>query len=168
MGRRQCTKEYKIYPIRDKVKELLNHPAGKRIPKGAVQMWIGISTDEAQRMKPSNIGYIENIWPLIDAGISRRDCEKWFSENYPGRALAKSACIGCPYHNDAMWRDMKMNDPDSFADAVDADNGMRHGMRNKEFMHRSLKPLSEVDFRNLEDKGQINMFGNECAGICGV
>ncbi len=168
MGRRQCTKEYKLYPIRDKAKELLGWPPGKRIPKGTIRMWIGISTDEATRVKPSSVGYIENIWPLIDAGMSRHSCLEWFSERYPARVLAKSACIGCPYHNDALWRDMKLNDPESFADAVETDAGMRQGMRQAEYMHRSLKPLGEVDFRNLEDHGQLNMFNNECEGMCGV
>jgi hypothetical protein len=27
---------------------------------------------------------------------------------------------------------------------------------------------SEVDFRNAEDFGQIDAFGNECEGMCGV
>ena len=36
------------------------------------------------------------------------------------------------------------------------------------FVHRSRKPLAEVDFRTAEEAGQINMFGNECEGMCGV
>jgi hypothetical protein len=35
-------------------------------------------------------------------------------------------------------------------------------------MHRSLRPLDEVDFRNLEDMGQMNMFNEDCEGLCGV
>jgi hypothetical protein len=41
-------------------------------------------------------------------------------------------------------------------------------IKGEQFMHRSLKPLEEVDFRNAEDFGQVNMFGNECEGMCGV
>ena len=168
MGRRQCTKEYKLYPIRDKAKELLDWPKGKRIPPESIISWIGISTDEASRMKPATVGYMKNIFPLIDADMSRQDCINWFAEHYPGRMLAKSACIGCPYHNDALWRDIKNNDPDSWADAVNTDHKMRHKMRYKEYMHRSMKPLDEVDFRTLEDMGQLNMFNEECEGMCGV
>lgn len=72
-----------------------------------------------------------------------------------------------------MWRDMKINDPRSFSDAVDFDKEIRRfgtigSMERKQFLHRSCQPLDEVDFRNLEDRGQLNMFNNECEGMCGV
>ena len=71
---------------------------------------------------------------------------------------------------------MKSNDPESWADAVLVDDTIRNGGtyqskelgKSKQFMHRSLKPLDEVDLRNLEDMGQLNMFNNECEGMCGV
>ena len=101
--------------------------------------------------------------------MSRQHCISWFDKNYPGRVLSKSACIACPFHNDAMWRDMKINDPISFDDAVDFDAKIRVSQSGKiQYVHRSLGPLGEVDFRNLEDKGQLNMFNNECEGMCGV
>jgi len=174
VGHRQCTREYKVEPIRKKCRDLLGLKYRQRAPKKvAIKMWIGISTDEAMRMKPSRDAWIENIWPLIDAEMSRFDCIAWFERNYPGAVLAKSACIGCPYHSDAAWRDMKINDPESFADAVEFDAGIRSrgtigSMREKQYLHRSCKPLSEVDFRNLEDLGQLNMFNEECEGMCGI
>ena len=81
--------------------------------------------------------------------------------------------MGCPYRNDAGWRDMKINDPVSFADAVSFDKSIRNSGQLKSdqkemFVHRSCKPLDEVDFRNLEDMGQINMFNEECEGMCGI
>jgi len=175
MARRQCTRKYKIDPIRRKVRELLGLKKGARVPKGVtISQWIGISTDEALRMKPSWDKWTINRWPLIEADMSRQNCLQWFDKNYPGRTLAKSACIGCPYHNDVLWRDMKINDPVSFADAVDFDANIRKdgaklgGMRLQQYLHKSCKPLDEVDFRNAEDMGQLNMFNNECEGMCGV
>lgn len=174
-SRRQCTREYKIDPIRKKVRELLGLVPRQRVPKGvSVEMWIGISTDEAIRMKPARDKWQTNRWPLIEAEMSRNHCLQWFEKHYPGRKLAKSACIACPFHNDALWREMKMDDPASFAEAVEFDHAIRatgstlRGMKEQQFVHRSMKPLDEVDFRNLEDMGQINMFGNECEGMCGV
>ena len=41
-------------------------------------------------------------------------------------------------------------------------------MREKQYVHRSRVPLGKVDFRNLEDLGQLNLFNNECEGMCGV
>lgn len=172
MGRRQCTKEYKLYPIRDQAKRLLKWPKGKRIAKGAIEIWIGISTDEAARMKPSTVGYIVNRWPLIDARMDRVDCQRWLERHeYP--VPPKSSCIGCPFHSDAHWRDMKDNQPKEWADAVAMDKTIRtggtlRGFNENQFMHRSLKPLDEVDLSTPEDHGQLNMFNNECEGMCGV
>ncbi len=56
-------------------------------------------------------------------------------------------------------------------DSLIRDGGTHNGeksMNSKQYMHRSLKPLDEIDFRNLEDKGQLNLFINECEGMCGV
>ena len=68
-----------------------------------------------------------------------------------------------------------MGDPEEWADTVLVDSLIRDGgthdeksTKSKQYMHRSLKPLDEVDFRNLEDKGQLNLFINECEGMCGV
>lgn len=172
MGRRQCTREYKIDPIRKEIRRILGVKRGARVRHKVTQL-IGISTDEAGRMKPSRDKWCKNTWPLIDADMSRVDCIRWFEKEYPGRVLAKSACIGCPFHNDKSWRDKKVNDPVSFADAVSFDAALRSGgdkgrFYEDVFLHRSLQPLDEVDFRNLEDMGQLNMFNNECEGMCGV
>ncbi|MBP2232861.1 hypothetical protein J2847_006195 [Azospirillum agricola] len=169
---RQCTMDYKIEPIRQKVRELLGVKPRGRVPAGAhVEQWIGISTDEAARMKPSRDAWCEHRWPLIEMRMSRWDCISWFEKRYPGRVLAKSACIGCPYHSNAAWREMRDNDPASWADAVAFDEAIRAGFagnRGSIYLHRSLRPLPEVDLRTAEDLGQINMFINECEGMCGV
>lgn len=174
IGRRQCTKEYKIEPVRKKIRELLGVGYRKRVPKGVmVEQWIGISTDEAMRMKPARDKWCINRWPLIEENMSRQDCLAWFERNYPGRKLAKSSCIGCPFHNDVAWRDMKLNDPASWSDAVDFDKSLRIERKGKldndAYLHRSHQPLDEVDLRNLEDMGQMPLeFGEECEGMCGV
>ena len=68
-----------------------------------------------------------------------------------------------------------MNDPKSWQEAVDFDKRIRIGRKKdkeesptQQFVHASRKPLDEVDFRNLEDFGQLNMFNGECEGMCGV
>ena len=175
MGRRQCTAEYKVAPIRKKQRELLNVQPRKRVPKDTiVEQWLGISTDEAGRIKPSRDKWQINHWPLIDADMSRQDCMKWFDAKYPGRVLSKSACIGCPFHNNNNWRDLRDNDPVSWSDAVEFDKAIRHngsklvGMKEQQFLHRACVPLDEVDLDTAEDRGQLNFFVNECEGMCGV
>ena len=175
MGRRQCTAEYKITPINRRLRELLGKSPTDYIKAGSVHLWMGISTDEATRMKPARVKYIKHTWPLIDAGMSRGDCLRWFERNFPGKVPAKSACIGCPFRSDEQWREMKIERPAEFADAVEVDHAIRmsgqavaSGIHQQRFTHRSRVPLDEVDFRNLEDHGQINLFENECEGLCGV
>lgn len=168
---RHCTTDYKIKPIFRKTREILGLKRGQKAPKEiAVRQWIGISTDEAVRMKPAKERWVESVYPLVEIGFSRNDCIRWFSKNYPGRKLAKSSCIGCPFHNDTLWRDMKINDPVSFQEAINFDNQLRSsGIEDRpRFLHRSCKPLEAVDFSTVEDVGQINMFNNECEGMCGV
>ena len=161
MGRRQCTAEYKLRPIQRKVVELMG---GKR-PKGGCEMWVGISTDEAIRMKPSRVQYIVNRWPLIEKRMNRNDCHKWLER--AGWSAPKSSCIGCPFHSNEQWRALT---PEEFADAVEVDKAIRRQPKIKaeQFMHRSMIPLDKVDFRTLADMGQGDLFGNECEGMCGV
>lgn len=163
IGRRQCTKEYKVRPIQWKVVSLL----GGR-PRGGCSLWIGISTDEASRMKQSRVNYIVHRFPLIELGMNRNDCLRWMERHgYP--EPPRSSCIGCPFHSDREWRKIKA-DPFAWADAVTVDRAIRRQPRfqGEQFMHRSLRPLEEVDFSTDEERGQLNLFENECEGMCGV
>jgi hypothetical protein len=162
MGRRQCTKEYKLRPIQRKVVELLG---GKR-PAGGCQLLIGISRDEALRAKPSRVRYVDNTFPLLDLGMSRTDCLTWLADNgYP--MPPRSSCLGCPFHSDVEWRGLTLEE---FADTVEVDRAIRNqpGFRGQQFMSRKLKPLDQVDFRTPGEKGQADLFTNECEGMCGV
>jgi hypothetical protein len=171
MLRRQCTADYKIMPIRKKLRELCNVGFGKRFPKDKyIEQWIGISTDEIQRMKPARDPYIKNRHPLIELNMSRQDCINWMKKNeFP--LPEKSACIMCPYHNDAYWHFMKTERPSEFEDAVKFDKNIRTGAKNIKdnlFLHRSCKPLDEVEFNKKENDKQLDMFNNECEGMCGL
>jgi hypothetical protein len=175
MLNRQCTQDFKIIPIQRKVRELIGLKKGQRGPKTpVVEQWIGISLDEATRMKPSRLSFVTHRWPLVEKRITRRMCLAWMeARGYP--RPPKSACTFCPYHDDAQWRTMKIDDPESFADAVAIDAAIRPGMagprrpRNEAwFLHRSLVPLDQVDLRTDEEAGQPDLFNNECEGMCGV
>ncbi len=170
MGRRQCTSEFKLKPIRQKLRELVGAVPRQRLPTDWVNVLIGISTDEISRMKPSRDRWIKNVWPLIDAGMSRQDCVRWMEERQ--WKAPKSACIGCPFHSNAMWRELRDLHPAEWADAVEVDRQLRQGnargMKAKEYMHAARVPLDEVDLSTLEERGQGNLFNMECEGMCGV
>lgn len=174
-GRRQCTKEYKIEPIERKVRELIGLKFRQRAPKVAtVEQWIGISTDEIQRVKDSRTRWIRHRWPLVEARLDRQACRSWFAEHYPGRTLAKSACCYCPFRSNAAWAEIRADGP-SWAMAVKVDNALRagslvaRGMRSIPYVHRSLMPLEDVVFTDAPDDLFDPLgFANECEGMCGV
>jgi len=169
--RRQCTREFKIQPITRKLRELVGLKFRQRAPrKILVTQYLGISFDEISRMRESRLHWIEHEWPLIDRRMHRHDCLIWMEKNgFP--KPERSACSYCPYHSDTEWRNLKKYSPDDFAEAVAIDEMIRAGVRgttSRLYLHRSLKPLSTIDFRTAEDAGQADMFNNECEGMCGV
>ena len=154
MGRRQCTSEYKLAPITRKVRELLGAkpPYFRRVPKGRVaEQWVGFSTDEverANRRKDSQgVSYLTTRYPLLDLGMSRDDCIAYLTSKGWGDT-EKSACIGCPYHGNRQWRELRDTKPDEWADAVKFDEAIRKGgsrglpLNGEAFLHRSRLPLS--------------------------
>lgn len=154
MGRRQCTSEYKLSPITRKIRELLGAkaPDFRRVPRGKVaEQWVGFSTDEvirANRRKDSqSVQYLTTRYPLLDLGMSRDDCTRYLAEKGWGDTQ-KSACIGCPYHGNRQWRDLRDNHPEEWADAVEFDEAIRKGgarglpLISEAFLHRSRLPLS--------------------------
>jgi hypothetical protein len=169
MLRRQCTQEYKLRPIKKALREFLGIGYHKHFPKKKIKVsqCIGISTDESLRMKPAREAWIEHRWPLIEAGMNRDDCVKWMVDNgYP--IPSKSACTFCPYHDNETWLSFKEKDPKAWEQAISLDELVRNGVRGtkeKLYLHRSLKPLKEVDFK---EPNKTNQFINECEGICGV
>jgi len=168
---RQCTRHYKVDPLRRVQREMAGIKPRARTKTIAVEVWIGISLDEATRMKPSRDRWSRNRWPLIERRMSRFDCLNWLKRNgYP--TPPKSACTFCPYRSDAGWRALRDSDPAAFADAITVDNHVRFNMprvdKGKVFVHRSLKPLDQVDLSTAEEWGQLDLFNDECEGMCGV
>ena len=100
MKQRQCTQNYKIKPVLQKTREIIGRrPRISSARPPFVVQWMGISTDEWMRCKDARVGWTENAYPLIEAGMSRADCVSWFNEHYPGQPIAKSSCVGCPFHS---------------------------------------------------------------------
>lgn len=172
-GRRQCTSEYKIDVIRKAIRDHLGlKPRQRAAGKFVVEEWIGISRDEAHRMKPSRYSWIESRWPLIERMMSRQSCKQWLEDRgYP--IPNKSACVFCPYRQPieyARWRD---DHPDLFEEACQMDDlirstGTMRGMR-EQFLLKALIPLREVpSVKDLHGVVEPSLFGNECEGMCGV
>lgn len=162
--RRQCTREYKIDPVRRAIREAVG-PGRKR-----AEEWVGISLDEAHRAKPSRIPWITTRWPLLlDRPMRRGECMEWMrSQGFP--IPRKSACVFCPFRDDRSWDEMKRQAPDQFERACEFDDSIRdgklRGVRSEPFVHSSLLPLREVQF-DVASTMRLD-FGEECEGRCGL
>lgn len=174
VSQRQCTNDYKIVPIERKARELLGLKRGQRWPKEPVlNQWFGISADEARRVRTPKRSAIEYSYPLVfDLGMSRDDCETWAAKHYPGHKFPRSACIGCPFHQNEEWQRIKADD-EAWKDACEADvmirsqtDGPRTGTC---YLHRSCVPLADADL-SVKPKGpdSLSLFRHECMGVCGV
>jgi hypothetical protein len=178
---RQCTKDYKLDPLRRAVRSALD-------ARGAVHavQWIGISLDEWHRAgRESGVDYITNRYPLIERRLTREQCIEWLqAHGYP--EPPKSACYFCPYVGDARWRVLQANYPEEFARAVEYDEQLRQVQRvgscngakiNGElFVHRSMRPLRDVVFSTKRQPRKVQpfpddeppLFARDCEGMCGV
>lgn len=168
---RQCTQDYKILPINRKIRELLGYGPRQKV-KEKVFIWKGITIDEIARIKQSVTKWIEYKYPLFDKGIDRLDAINYVREKM-GEIPPKSSCVGCPFHNNDMWLDLKRNHPEEWQKAVEFDQKIRNHPKfnSKLYLHKSCKPLAEADLQ--EDQMTIfdflgDDFINECEGMCGL
>lgn len=172
IGMRQCTRNWKLRPIRRETRRLLGKGPRSYIEPGTVEAWIGISADEVYRIKPSSVQFITNRHPLVELGLNRQDCERWLvSHNY--MVPPKSSCVFCPYKADTQWAEMKAHDLESWMDAVAMDNWLREPSQVRRFhgplyVHRSRIPLAEVQLDRRKKYSEVRSFSEECEGLCGV
>ena len=161
--RRQCTSEYKIQPVIKSSRKL--HGLKPRQRMKSTEMWLGISTDEIQRMKESLFFNVDYFYPLIYHNMSRSDCMNFFIDNnFP--VPVKSSCVFCPFHSDKFWLDIKKENGDAWKISLEVDKAIRNHpkMDEKQYLNRQCKPLDEVDFND----NHTDFFIEECEGYCGL
>lgn len=149
--KRQCTGRWKIRPMRSAVRSLpeFNQQLG-------VTQLLGISTDEWQRAKDSDVKYITNEYPLLDLDISRMGCIEYLTAK--GIATPpKSSCVFCPYHNKDMWKRLRNEGGSDWERAVKADDELRNAIYDRRandttpvFIHQSRVPLAQAVGNQLE------------------
>lgn len=108
--------------------------------------WIGISRDEARRIRAQHRGWLSLWYPLIfEVPITRTRCVDIIrTEGWRGE-IPHSACWMCPNQSDAEWLHMKLNSPQDFESACALDDEAR--IKDPHFfLHESRIPLREVDF----------------------
>ena len=156
---RQCTNDYKIKPLRKHLQSVRE--------KRKVRLWIGISFDEIERMRISNVKYIENYYPLIENQIRIDNIVQWYKSTNTPEPM-KSACLICPFHSDNYWKRFKKVFPKEFKKACDFDDAIRNypNLKSKAYLSKHLKPLKEIDF--TYENSLFPELIEECEGLCGL
>lgn len=173
--RRGCTAQFKIAPLMAAQREWFKPKRGETDP--VWEQWLGISSDEAHRMKPADKPYYKTFHPLVWMRWSRAHCveylrDKTYLDGSPVQ-IVRSSCVFCPFHGAEEWRSVQQNADDWLA-AVAFDHGIRDvwlreglgGLNSPPYLHRSGRALVELDFS--ENTDQLSLWGEECAGVCGV
>ena len=181
LGRRQCTAEYKIRPIDQRIRQLCGLEKGQRCREQLAVQIMGLSFDEPKRVanvkgRFESIAWSKPEFPLFDEYMTRADCVNYLEKRLPNYEVPRSACVYCPFHSDEEWLRIKES-PTDWARAVEIDEAIRDktsmcntNMRATQYLHRSCLPLVEVDLKTKapDKQGRINFSTFDCEGMCGV
>jgi len=141
--RRQCTSRWKIKPMRRFISQELDRRGLKKKP-GVVTQWLGITVDEVQRARDSDVKYIKHDFPLLNKKMNRMDCLAWLDKNglpSPG----KSACVFCPYQNRQRWQTLKRQGGKDWEVALMVDVHLRDKRPPYPlYVHPDRRPLNEA------------------------
>jgi hypothetical protein len=148
-----CSNEWKQRPIRRWLKE-----------RGVTDtdVWLGISLDEAERMKSSGLNWYRHVYPLIETlPMHRRQCESQI-QKFGWELPHKSRCWMCPNQSPQAWRQMKNGTPADFQKAVELENEIRETDADIYF-HSLAIPLDKA-VEQSEKQG--DMFDGCDSGYC--
>jgi len=166
--RRQCTHRWKIVPIRRWSAAQLKRQGLPKSP-GIINQWLGITLDEVQRVKPSDVNYVKNVFPfleLLDRPWTRSDATRWLQEQEL-EIPVKSSCMFCPYHNRATWRQIQTCGNGDWTTATQVDQAIRTKRPGYlAYVCDQRQPLTQCDFSNEEDHGQLPLFDQCDSGYC--
>ena len=163
---RQCTSDYKTHPANT----FINQNIEKKVK---YNLWLGMSFDERERMRISTQKRRMNKYPLVGNFIIRKMAIDYVISKGIKKPY-RSSCFFCPFHRDTYWKWLYNKHRNEFDKAVELEQSIQ-SIQSKyktskqiPFIHRSCKPLGEIDF-NADT--QMDMFPDmidECEGYCGV
>lgn len=166
LGRRFCTKLYKIEVVNKAIRKELGYKKRQRM-KHQIQLYLGISIDEEGRVNVPREKWKTHHYPFVEDRINRQDCKRIvyeFMKEFPPR----SACTFCPYKKTSEFLELKAKSPEDFEDAVKFDEKIRHlkpGM--VQYVHRSMIPLKDLGKKKIENEPEYS-FEEMCDGGCGI
>lgn len=127
---------------------------------------IGISVDEIHRANARRVeGHEQIVYPLLDLGMRRGDCERVIAE--AGLPVPpKSSCFFCPFHRPTVWQDMVRDEPELFERSCaleDTLNERRVDLgRDPVYLTRFNTPLRDL----FHDNQDLLPLVDDCDGAC--
>lgn len=180
---RQCTVDYKISEIYKEIRRREGINKFNR-SKHKVNMYIGFTVDEIARVKPNPLSYAENLYPLIDRGITKIDCIQYVKKKL-GFKPVSSACNICFALNFDQVYEIYANDKQSWQRLLDLDAAMESYNHSKirgdvwmyHWQAKIMKRLKDIDMDAIyNDRNQyhqlsiFDMFEDHeqmsCSGGC--
>ncbi len=161
-----CSKEWKTLVVRRYL------GGAKAFPDGLI-MWLGMSADEIERLKPSDKQWIEHHWPLCDLPVragygiqmNRVECRQ-LVHNFGWPDPPKSACVWCPHLLNPERRRMKAYAPQDHARAVAVGRQLRLAdKKGGVWLHESRHDLDEADLSRDNPSSLFEEAGCE-SGYC--
>lgn len=161
IGRRQCTTNYKVMPIRRKICMLLGLRKGQRVPSTTHRR--SVAWHPHRRGRPN-----EGLTQPLDGESLSLD---WGGDVTTG--LHRLVVVPVRQAAGTLGPRLDRGWPDLFAEAVETDAKMRDGLAfaKEPYLHSLRTPLDEavaLDEAKLGGEGQRDGFGDECEGHCGV
>jgi hypothetical protein len=104
--------------------------------------------------------------------LSRQDCLKWMKDNgFP--IPPRSSCQACPFHGDKEWIRLREETPKDFQRAVEIERQLQENakgtiLKGVPYLHSSCQNLDTIDFKDNKGYQQLDLFAEECEGLCGV
>lgn len=143
IGFRSCTDAFKIAPQRQFIRQIVGSKNGVKL----ANVWLGITTDEAHRNYESDVKWVGNRFPLLDAKLSRSDCVK-INEKY-NFSVKKSGCYMCPYGGKKWFIHLYRNHPDLFEKAKNMELAYQKKYGKKYGLVKGINDLNNLRIHNL-------------------
>jgi hypothetical protein len=158
---RWSTRDFKVGPLARHYRQRYS----------SVAQYLGIAFDEIERMKPSSVANVENVYPLVELRITRKECLTLIAAaGLP--TPVKSGCFFCPFNSLDRWRWLHETHPDLFERAIALEERSKHYPRQRltdqVFRGRATMPLRELRQAFSEGKPLRRSQAREvpCGGEC--
>jgi hypothetical protein len=125
----------------------------------ACDLYMGISMDEAHRMKPSGLQWMRHVYPLLDLGVTRAQCIEAIRAVGWG-VPPKSRCFMCPHQSPSEWAELPASEK---ARAVELEAAIQRKDSNV-YLNNSRLPLPEA-LTNLSGQ-ELPVDGCDSGGYC--